>query len=175
MSEYGPKEFGRFYSVARSGQESIAQGLPWVKTPTRISPEGATRYGGNRLRTFELNRVRISSPFRAKRLFRLTQGKPWAKLSCPFGAGLSDRMTAAKHKQVFRGQDTGAFPTHRSRRSESDAEGVMQSQPRQAPFPPDALSRYGLWPSTSICLMARPEQGLLLLPPCPRALWFERP
>jgi hypothetical protein len=30
--------------------------------------------------------MRISSPFRAKRLFRLTHGKPWARLSCSFGA-----------------------------------------------------------------------------------------
>src|SRR6202046_2860547 len=32
-------------SVARSGQNSLAQGLPWVISPTRTSPEGATRYG----------------------------------------------------------------------------------------------------------------------------------
>jgi hypothetical protein len=83
--------------VARSGQESIAQGLPWVNFPTGVSPEGAGRYGGNRLQTFEPERVRISSPFRAKRLFRVTQGKPWAKLSCPFGAGPLGRMTDAKH------------------------------------------------------------------------------
>jgi hypothetical protein len=62
-----------------------------------IRPEGATRYGENRLRTFEPDRVRSSCPFTAKRLFRLTQGKPWAKLSCPFGAFLSGRMTGAKH------------------------------------------------------------------------------
>jgi hypothetical protein len=43
------KVLGRFHSVARSGQESIAQGVPW------------------------------------------------AKLSCPFGAGPSGRMTGAKH------------------------------------------------------------------------------
>jgi hypothetical protein len=78
--------------VARSGQKSIAQGLPWVDSPTGMSPEGAGRYGGNRLRTYGLDRVH-SSPFRAKRLFRLTQGKPWAKFSCPFGAG---RLTDAK-------------------------------------------------------------------------------
>jgi hypothetical protein len=61
--------------------------------PTRMSPEGAIRYGENGLRTFPPDRVRISSPFRAKRLFWLTQGKPWAKLSCPFGAGPSGRTT----------------------------------------------------------------------------------
>ena len=86
LASYGQKEFGRFQSVARSGQESIAQGLPWVIPTTRISPEGAAKCGENRLR-----------PFRAKRLFRLTQGKPWAKLSCPSGAAPSGRMTGAKH------------------------------------------------------------------------------
>jgi hypothetical protein len=89
--------FWSFQSVARSGQESIAQGLPWVNSPTGVSPEGADRCGGSRLRTFEQDRVCISSPFRAKHVFRITQGKPWAKLSCPFGAGPSGCMTDAKH------------------------------------------------------------------------------
>jgi hypothetical protein len=71
-----PLEFGHFQSVARSGLKSVAQGLPWVILPTRISPEGATRYGDNRLGTFEPDRVRISSPFsfRAKRLFSTNPG-----------------------------------------------------------------------------------------------------
>jgi hypothetical protein len=56
LTSYGPKEFGRFHSVARSGQESIAQGLPWVIPSTRISPEGATTCGENRLGTFEPDR-----------------------------------------------------------------------------------------------------------------------
>jgi hypothetical protein len=93
LSSYGPKEFGFFRSLALSGQESlaqvlpwvvfgpkaqesIAQGLPWVIPLTQISPEGATRYGENWLRTFEPDSVRISSPF---------------------GAGPSGRMTGAKH------------------------------------------------------------------------------
>jgi hypothetical protein len=41
--------------------------LPWVIPPNRISPEGATRYGENRLRKFEPDGVCISHPFRAKR------------------------------------------------------------------------------------------------------------
>jgi hypothetical protein len=49
-------------------------GLPWVVLPTRISPEGATRYGDNWFRTFEPDQLRVSGPFRAKRYFRLTQG-----------------------------------------------------------------------------------------------------
>jgi len=83
------------------GQESIAQGLPWVIAPTRICPEGATRYVENRLQTFEPERRRISGPYRAKRLSGLTQGKPWAKLSCPYGAGPSGCMTSAKHIQTL--------------------------------------------------------------------------
>jgi hypothetical protein len=41
----GPKalHFGGFQSVARSGQESIAQGLPWVNSPAGVSPEGADK------------------------------------------------------------------------------------------------------------------------------------
>jgi hypothetical protein len=97
LASYGQREFGRFQSLARSGQESIAQGLPWVIASTRISPEGAIRYGEDRLRTVEPDRVRISSSFRAKCLYRLTQGKPWAKLSCPSGADPSGRMTSAEH------------------------------------------------------------------------------
>jgi hypothetical protein len=52
-----------------------------------LAPIILAGYGENRLRTFEADRVRIASLLRAKRLFRLTQGKPRAKLSCPFGAG----------------------------------------------------------------------------------------
>jgi hypothetical protein len=63
---------------------------------TRISPEGAARCGENRLRTFEPDPVRIRSPFRVKRLFWLTQGEPWAKLSCPFGADPTGHMTGAE-------------------------------------------------------------------------------
>jgi hypothetical protein len=37
-----PKELRRLHAVARSGQESIAQGLPWEISPTLISPEGAS-------------------------------------------------------------------------------------------------------------------------------------
>ena len=74
--------------MARSGQENIAQGLPWVIPPPELALKGAAKCGENRFQTLEQDRMRISSPFRAKRLFCLTQGKPWAKLSCPFGAVL---------------------------------------------------------------------------------------
>jgi hypothetical protein len=45
LTSYSPKVFGRFQSVARSGQESIAQGLYVFGaryTPRRTCPEGAT-------------------------------------------------------------------------------------------------------------------------------------
>jgi hypothetical protein len=62
LASHGPKEFGRFHSVARSGQESIAQGLPWVIPRHPISPEGVTRYGEHRLRTFELMACAVLAP-----------------------------------------------------------------------------------------------------------------
>jgi hypothetical protein len=103
--EFSPhRQYGQ--SVARSGLKSVAQGSPWVALPTRISPEGATRYGDNWLGTFEPDRVRVSSPFsisnpedrvffmertfmclvRAKPLFSTNQGKPWDTLSRPLRA-----------------------------------------------------------------------------------------
>jgi hypothetical protein len=69
-------------------------GFTLGNSPTRISPEGATRYGENRLRTFEPNRVRISSPFRALRLFRLTRVNPGLCFIAPSGRS-SGRMIDA--------------------------------------------------------------------------------
>jgi hypothetical protein len=57
----GPKEFGRFQSVPRSGQESIAQGLPWVVPPPEFAlkgPPGTARIGSEPLH-------RIASAFLA--------------------------------------------------------------------------------------------------------------
>jgi hypothetical protein len=71
-----PLPFGHFQSVARSGQNSLAQGLPWVVLPTRIALKGPQDTAINGSETFEPDRVRVSGPFRAKRYFRLTQGKP---------------------------------------------------------------------------------------------------
>jgi hypothetical protein len=67
---------------------TVIKNLPKRSTtfPTRLSPEGATSYGENRFRTFEPDRVHIPRPFRAKRLFRPTQGKPWAEFSCTVSA-----------------------------------------------------------------------------------------
>jgi hypothetical protein len=44
-------------------------GFPWVtlgNPPNRISPEGLTGYGTNRLRTFEPDRMRISQSLQGK-------------------------------------------------------------------------------------------------------------
>ena len=111
FSVEGPKGVWTFPIRGPKPPRQQPQGLPWVSSlarrarpegpgehspgftlgnspPPELSPEGAIRYG-----------VRIPSPFRAKRLYRLTQGKPWAKLSCPFGAGSRGRMTGAKQMQ----------------------------------------------------------------------------
>ena len=39
LGSHGPKEFGRFHSVARSGQESIAEGL-YVFSVVLCGPKG---------------------------------------------------------------------------------------------------------------------------------------
>jgi hypothetical protein len=61
-------EFGNRWVFGPTGQENIAQGLPWVIASARIGPEGATGYGKNRLRTVEPDRVPILAPLgRARR------------------------------------------------------------------------------------------------------------
>jgi hypothetical protein len=62
--------------AAPKGLKIIAQGLPWVNSPNGMSPEGASRYGGNWLRTSGLDRGHISSPFRAEHLFWLPRVNP---------------------------------------------------------------------------------------------------
>jgi hypothetical protein len=69
------------------GQESLAQGLPWVLPPAELArkgPPGTARIGSDLL-----NRIACAflAPSRRNTYFRLTQGESWAKLSCPFGAG----------------------------------------------------------------------------------------
>ena len=41
--------------MARSGQKSLAQGLPWVNSPTGLSPEGAGKARQNRLESSTLD------------------------------------------------------------------------------------------------------------------------
>ena len=61
--------------VARSiGQKSLAQGLPSVVSSTRISPEGACDTAIIDSDAFNRHRVRVSGPFRAKRLFWTNPG-----------------------------------------------------------------------------------------------------
>jgi hypothetical protein len=94
----GPKGlyFGHFQSVARSGQSSLAQGLPWEIPPSELALKGRpTGYGENWLRTFEPDRMRISSPFRAKRLFG---GQPRVN---PISANLFCKISA--HRRVHAG------------------------------------------------------------------------
>jgi hypothetical protein len=80
---------------------NFAPFYPGLIPLTGMSPEGADKYGENRLRTFEPDRVRISSLFRAKAYFRLTQGKPWAVLSCPFGAAPSGQEFRSPLRRGF--------------------------------------------------------------------------
>jgi hypothetical protein len=54
---------------------------------------------------------------RAKRLFWLTQGEPWAKLSCPFGAEPSGRITDAKQIPTIDREGLRAAPVARLGRS----------------------------------------------------------
>jgi hypothetical protein len=58
-------------AIARThpAAREVYPGLPWVALTHPNSPKGATRYGDNRLGTFEPDRVRVSGPFRAKRYF----------------------------------------------------------------------------------------------------------
>ena len=64
--------------MAPEWPRKFSQGFPGETPSPCISFEGTelARIGSP---IFEPDRLRISSPFRAQRLFRLTQGKPWAK------------------------------------------------------------------------------------------------
>ena len=54
VSRRGALQFGGFQSVALSGQESIAQGLPWVDSPNlRPRPRGLRRPFFRLLRCYE--------------------------------------------------------------------------------------------------------------------------
>jgi hypothetical protein len=78
--------FGLCQSVARSGQKSIAQGLPWVNSPAELALKGPP--GPARIGSGPLDRMACAFPALSGQntYFWLTQGTPWAKLSCPFGA-----------------------------------------------------------------------------------------
>jgi hypothetical protein len=85
--------------TARRRQDSLAQGLPWVSQQDVLCPEGAK--GIEMCGRSDLKPILAvpSGPFRAYcGGGKFTQGKPWAKLSCPFGAGPPGRMIRAKHR-----------------------------------------------------------------------------
>jgi hypothetical protein len=85
VGEFSPRRVIRTIRGPKWPKER-SPGFTLGGSPHPNSPEGATRYGDNRLGKFEPFRVRVSGPFRAKRYFRLTQGKPWAKLFWPLRA-----------------------------------------------------------------------------------------
>ncbi len=81
-------EFGRFQSVARSGQKSLAQGLPWVSRKYMFRPEGARNAHAIRFKGPEPIIAASRGPFsfRANSGGGTTQGKPWATLFRPLRA-----------------------------------------------------------------------------------------
>jgi hypothetical protein len=93
---HGPEEIGWLHSVARSGQESIAQGLPWETRSNVKRPEGAPSFG-----KVIPERLVSGRPFRASTNKPKTQGKPWAEVSWPFGPP-EPRSTAGKLSSLGR-------------------------------------------------------------------------
>jgi hypothetical protein len=72
-------------ACAPKGQESLAQGLPWVSQNKRFALKGLvmrTRSGSIRRSGFSPYLAALSGLIRVG---KLTQGKPWAMLSWPFG------------------------------------------------------------------------------------------
>jgi hypothetical protein len=70
---------------APKGQESLAQGLPWVNFPLALALKG--RQGRRKSApNLSAGSSAHSGPFRDERLFWLTQGKPWAMLFRPLWA-----------------------------------------------------------------------------------------
>jgi hypothetical protein len=86
--------------LAPKGQESLAQGLPWVSRNKRFALNGpGKRNVVPAWLTGEVNEARLTEeakrgrfaylpvgPFRAIRLGGITQDKPWAMLSWPLRA-----------------------------------------------------------------------------------------
>jgi hypothetical protein len=81
------------------GQESLAQGLPWVSRNKRLALNGPGKRNVPALLTGEVNETRLTEeakrgrfaylpvgPFRANRWGGITQGKRWAMLSWPLRA-----------------------------------------------------------------------------------------
>jgi hypothetical protein len=75
--------------MARSGQESLAQGLPWVAKIMFFALKGLEKWKRARGPVGGDSRLRLE-PFQGQfGLGGITQGKPWAKLSRPLRAAKS--------------------------------------------------------------------------------------
>jgi hypothetical protein len=77
---------------APKGQENLAQGLPWVSRYKRFALKGLeirTRSGSKIRSRFSPYLVAPSGPIR---VWAITQGKPWAILSWPFGPKTRPRV-----------------------------------------------------------------------------------
>jgi hypothetical protein len=93
LDPYGPK-----------GQENLAQGLPWVNRKNVFSPEGAS---GRECQSHDRKAILAAQygHFGAHPVGNLTEGKPWAKLSWPFGPQRTrgaryPRRSAPKGRQI---------------------------------------------------------------------------
>src|ERR1700722_9791766 len=75
-------------SVARSGQNSLAQGLPWVISPTRISSEGATSYGRESAPNLLIGSRALLAPPGQNVYFRLPRVNPGLSFLAPSGRAL---------------------------------------------------------------------------------------
>jgi hypothetical protein len=103
-----------FRRVARSGQESLAQGLPWVSRYKRFALKGQelrAQSGSNVQRRFSPYLV---APSGLIRMGEITQGKPWTMLSWPLRATNRKRPNSfgsydAKNIQRELGATTLAF------------------------------------------------------------------
>jgi hypothetical protein len=85
---------------APKGQESLAQGLPWVSGNKRFALKGL-RNARDLIERFGADsRPCLLTPSGLIRVGEITQGKPWAKLSWPLRAtdcAASGLRTGAKH------------------------------------------------------------------------------
>jgi len=91
---------------APKGQESLAQGLPWVSRNKRFALKGLENAHAIRLKGSEPILAVPGGSFTANSDGGITQGKPWAMLSWPLRATDCKRPNSfgpyeAKHAPVF--------------------------------------------------------------------------
>jgi hypothetical protein len=70
---------------APKGQESLAQDLPWVSQNKRFALKGLEMRKGSGSKVRSRFSPYLVAPSGLIRLGGITQGKPWAILSWPFG------------------------------------------------------------------------------------------